>query len=79
MLVVDIMTYHGGIVSMSRYGMKREQTGPLAKASFEESVDNFMKAGTYGEVDSTTGCSASLMCGKVAKTGTGLCELIMKI
>jgi len=77
MLVADIMTQYGNIVSVSRYGMLRNTTGPMAKASFEESLDNFMKAGAYGEIDNTTGCSASIMLGKIAKTGTGICDLML--
>ncbi len=78
MLVSDIMTQHGTILSVSRYGIKREQTGPVAKASFEESLDNFMKAGAFGETDYTNGCSASIMLGKMTKAGTGLCELLLE-
>ena len=78
MLVSDIMTQHGSILSISRYGIKREQTGPIAKASFEESLDNFMKAGAFGETDRTDGCSASIMLGKMTKAGTGLCELLLQ-
>ena len=78
MLVSDIMTQHGGILSVSRYGIKREQTGPVAKASFEESLDNFMKAGAFGETDATNGCSASIMLGKMTKAGTGLCDLLLE-
>lgn len=78
MLVADIMTQYGNIVSVSRYGMLRNTTGPMAKASFEESLDNFMKAGAYGEIDNTNGCSASIMLGKIAKTGTGICDLMME-
>ena len=78
MLIADIMTQLGGIVSVSRYGMKREITGPVAKASFEESLDNFMKAGAYGEIDETKGCSGSIMIGKQVKAGTGICELVLE-
>ena len=72
------MTQDGGLSAVSRYGMKREHTGPLAKASFEESLDNFMKAGAYGETDPATGCSASIMCGKMVSVGTGCCKLIQQ-
>ena len=78
-LLVDIMTFSGSITSISRYGMKREQSGPLAKASFEESLDNFLKAAVYGEVETVQGVSASIMCGKRAQIGTGICEIIPDI
>ena len=77
-LLVDTMTFTGIITSISRYGMKREHTGALAKASFEESLDNFLRAAVYGEVEKTKGVSASIMCGKRSQIGTGLCDIIME-
>lgn len=77
MLIVDIMTQSGSINSISRYGMHRDKVGPLAKVSFEESVDNFMKAGEYCEDETLNGCSASIMCGRPAKVGTGLSTIVM--
>ena len=79
MLLVDMMTFAGSIASISRYGIKRDQAGPLAKASFEESLDNFLKAGVFGDVETTKGVSASIMCGKRSNIGTGLCDLLYKI
>ena len=71
-LLVDTMTVAGTIWPISRYGMKREQTGPLAKASFEECLDNLLKAGANNEVETTQGVSASIICGKRSKIGTGM-------
>jgi len=78
-LLVDIMVFSGTILSISRYGMKRDQCGPLAKASFEECLDNFLKAGLYGDVENIKGVSGSIMCGKRSITGTGICELVPDI
>lgn len=74
-LLVDIMTYSGTITSISRYGMKKETCGPMAKASFEESLDNFLKAGANGEKETTNGVSAAIMIGKMGKFGTGVCDV----
>ena len=76
-VLVDIMTSSGTINSVSRYGMKKGEMGALAKASFEESIDNFLKAGAFGEIESTNGVSASIMVGKRSKVGTGICDLVM--
>lgn len=76
-ILVDAMTFSGTVSPMSRYGIKREEVGPMAKASFEESLENFLKAGIYGEKETTKGVSASIICGKVAPVGTGLCELML--
>ena len=78
-LLVDMMTFSGTIVSISRYGMKNDQFGPLAKASFEESLDNFLKAGVFSETETTTDVSASIMCGKRAHIGTGLCDMLLDL
>ena len=75
-LLVDIMLFTGTISSISRYGVHRNQSGPISRSSFEESLDNFVKAGLYGENESTSGVSAAIICGKPSNIGTGLCELI---
>jgi DNA-directed RNA polymerase II subunit RPB1 len=42
-LLADSMTCTGSITSVSRYGIGRNETGPLTKASFEQSLDNMLK------------------------------------
>ena len=75
-LLVDVMTQHGIISSISRYGMKKDNSGPIAKASFEQSLDNFIKSSFYSELENLNGVSSNIMCGKKANIGTGMCELI---
>ena len=74
-LLVDLMVYTGTIISISRYGQKKVGSGPMSKASFEESLENFLKAGLNGEKETTDGVSASIMLGKLPKTGTGVFDL----
>lgn len=78
-LLVDVMVYTGSIIAISRYGLKKVSCGPLAKASFEESVDNFLRAGVHGEKESTNSVSASIMLGKPPKTGTGVFDLMLNV
>ena len=78
-LLVDIMTFNGSITSISRYGLKKEKCGPLAKASFEESLEIFTKAGLYGEIERLEGVSSSVMLGKFTKAGTGVCDILVDI
>ena len=78
-LLVDVMVYTGSIIAISRYGLKKVSCGPLAKASFEESVDNFLRAGVHGETESTNSVSASIMLGKPPKTGTGVFDLLLNV
>lgn len=79
MLLVDKMTFTGSISSISRYTMRREESGPFGKASFEETLDNFLKAGVFGQEEPTRGVSASIICGKKAAIGTGLCDISVDI
>jgi DNA-directed RNA polymerase beta' subunit len=78
-LLADKMTYNGTIASISRYAMRTEGSGALSKASFEETLDNLLNAGVNGERECTDGVSASIICGKLGKFGTGVCELKVDI
>lgn len=74
-LLVEKMTYTGTISSISRYTLRKDESGPLSKASFEESVDHMVKSAFAGDIEKTKGVSASIICGKRAAIGTGVVEL----
>ena len=74
-LLVDRMTYSGNIASITRYTMKKDESGPFGRASFEETMDNFLNAAAQGEIEPTEGVSASIICGKRASIGTGMIDL----
>ena len=78
-LLVDGMTHGGGISSITRYTLKKDESGPMGKASFEESMDNFLNAAAHGDIEPTKGVSASIVCGKRANIGTGMMELSIDI
>lgn len=75
MVLVDRMTYKGTISSITRYSMRAEP--PLASASFEETMDNFIKAGIAGQTEQINGVSGAIICGKMAAVGTGGTRLSM--
>lgn len=77
-LLVDKMTYSGTISSITRYTMRNEE-GPLGKASFEESMETFIKAAKFGEQDNFKGISAQIIAGKKPKIGTSCFELKIDI
>lgn len=79
MLLVDKMTYGGSISSISRYTMRRDDSGVLSRASFEETLDNLLCAGVFGQDEPMKGVSASIICGKVARIGTGMCDLSVNL
>jgi DNA-directed RNA polymerase beta' subunit len=78
-LLVDRMTFGGTINSISRYTMKKEQSSVLGKASFEESLDHFLKASFIGTTENTNGNSASIVCGKKTRAGTGFMKLMIDL
>jgi len=78
-LLVDRMTHAGTISSITRYTLKADESGPMCKASFEETMDNFLNAGAQGQSESTKGVSASIICGKRAGIGTGMIKVSVDI
>jgi len=75
-LLADTMTYTGQLSSVNRHGVHRHQFSPFSKSSFEESFENFLKAGLYGDTENTRSVSAAIMVGNLSSTGTGLSELM---
>ena len=78
-LLAEKMTHNGSISSISRYTMRSEDCGAMGKASFEETMDNFLKAGLFGQSEETKGVSASIICGKIAHIGTGVFDLMIDV
>jgi DNA-directed RNA polymerase beta' subunit len=75
-LLVDRMTHSGEISAITRYTLRKDEGGPLSKASFEETLDNLLKSSSRGEIEPAIGLSASLICGKKAEIGTGMVKLV---
>jgi DNA-directed RNA polymerase II subunit RPB1 len=76
-LLVDLMTNTGGLTSIDRHGINKLDTDPLARASFENTIEQLLTAATFGEVDTMRSVSSRIMVGSVINGGTGLCELMI--
>lgn len=76
-ILLDSMTFQGKIMSVSRYGIDRKHVGPLAKACFEQPVENFLISASKGEIDEITGVTAAITLGKLSRIGTGSVDLII--
>jgi DNA-directed RNA polymerase II subunit RPB1 len=76
-LLCDIMTNKGIITPINRQGINRGDVGPLAKCSFEDTTDQLIKAGLFGEKDKLNGVSSNIMMGQVIKAGTGMCDILL--
>jgi DNA-directed RNA polymerase II subunit RPB1 len=70
-LLCDKMCQNGDIMSISRHGIKKENIGPLAKASFEETTDQLLEASLFGAFDNLKGVSSNIMVGQIPVCGTG--------
>jgi DNA-directed RNA polymerase II subunit RPB1 len=49
-MLVDTMTFRGYLTPVTRHGINRVESGPLMRASFEETCEIFMDAAVYAEV-----------------------------
>ena len=78
-ILVDIMTNNGSLTSIDRHGLNRLETDPLARASFEKTVDQLLNAAVFGEIDHMNSVSSRIMAGLVIKGGTGLCDIVLDV
>ena len=65
------------MVSVFRHGINNDNIGPIAKASFEETPEMFLRAARHGELDPMTGISANIMCGQEGYFGTGMFQIVL--
>ena len=75
-VLVDTMTFSGGIMSIDRFGINRSNYGPIAKASFEEMTDQLYRSAIFGEIDNCNGVSANVLFGQEANCGTGCSDIL---
>jgi DNA-directed RNA polymerase II subunit RPB1 len=64
-------------MSADRYGINKMDTGPLAKACFEETEKILLRAALFGEMDPVTGVSANIMTGQPIRAGTGFTHILL--
>jgi DNA-directed RNA polymerase II subunit RPB1 len=76
-VLVDTMTFSGRIVPVNRFGMKKNETGVLAKSSFEETSKVMFEAATWSDRDSMRGVSANIMFGQKPPCGTGFVDILV--
>lgn len=50
-ILCDTMTYRGYLMAITRHGINRNDTGPMMRCSFEETVDILLDAAVYAETD----------------------------
>ena len=78
-VLVDRMTYTYKMISIFRHGINNDNIGPIAKASFEETPEMFLKAARHAELDTLRGISANVMCGQEGFFGTSAFQVVLDI
>lgn len=74
-ILCDVMTYRGYLMSITRHGINRNDTGPMMRCSFEETVDILLDASLFCEADRLQGVSENIMLGQLCPLGTGSFDL----
>jgi DNA-directed RNA polymerase beta' subunit/intein/homing endonuclease len=75
-ILVDRMCHKGRLMSVDRYGINKNDIGPLAKMSFEQTEDIALRAAQFGERDPVQGVSAKVMLGAPIRAGTAFTDLL---
>ena len=78
-VLVDRMSFTHKLISIFRHGINNDNIGPIAKASFEETPEMFLKAARHAELDTMRGISANVMCGQEGLFGTAAFQVILDI
>ena len=78
-ILVDRMTYTSKMISIFRHGINNDNIGPIAKASFEETPEMFLKAARHADLDTMKGISANVMCGQEGFYGTSAFQVVLDI
>jgi DNA-directed RNA polymerase II subunit RPB1 len=76
-VLCDRMTFTSKMISISRFGINSDDTGPITKASFEETPEMFLQAARHAELDLMTGVSANIMCGQEGFYGTSCFQVFV--
>ena len=77
MLIVNVMTRAGGLMSLNRHGLNKLSTSALVKCTFEEAVDILFDASAFAEKNTISSISDNIMCGQPIPGGTGKPHLLM--
>ena len=78
-MLCDRMTATFKMVSIFRHGINNDHIGPIAKASFEETPEMFMRAAKHADLDIMRGVSANVMCGQEGYFGTNSFNIVLSM
>nr|UZT28914.1 hypothetical protein [Nucleocytoviricota sp.]UZT29288.1 hypothetical protein [Nucleocytoviricota sp.] len=78
-MLCDRMCCNDKLVSIFRHGINNDDIGPIAKASFEETPEMFLKAAKHGELDNMKGVSSNILCGQEGYYGTSSFQVMLDL
>jgi DNA-directed RNA polymerase II subunit RPB1 len=78
-MLCDRMCYSSNMISIFRHGINNDNIGPIAKASFEETPEMFLRAARHAEMDNLRGVSANVMTGQEGNYGTSAFQVVLDI
>ena len=78
-LIADTMSFTGDIKGITRYGVVKEKSSILARASFETPINHLFEAGIVGDVDELNSVIENVMLNQPVPVGTGLPDLVTKV
>ena len=78
-MLADRITATKKMVSVFRHGINNDDIGPIAKASFEETPEMFLRAARHAELDLMTGVSSNVMVGQEGYFGTGSFQILLNL
>ena len=76
-VLVDQMCHLGEIVSIDRHGSGKIENDPIAKASFEKTMEHFINASIFNEKDTIKSVSSRIALGRTIPGGTGIFDLVL--
>ncbi|GLJ18055.1 hypothetical protein SUGI_0318540 [Cryptomeria japonica] len=66
-ILCDTMTYWGHLMAITHHGINQNDTGPMMRCSFEETVDILLDATAYAQNDPLRGVTENIMLGQLAR------------
>lgn len=76
-LLVETMCFNGKLTAVSRHGFNRLDKSPVAKMSFEETMEQLKNAGLYYEEDNMRGVSTRVIFTQTIKGGCGVSDIVI--
>jgi DNA-directed RNA polymerase II subunit RPB1 len=76
-VLVDQMCHSGDIISIDRHGLSKIDIDPIARASFEKTMEHFVNAALFNEKDELKSVSSRIALGKIINGGTGCFDLLL--